>query len=88
MVSKSIGRKIIDTDPTTTIATITIQLEELVDPGDGAHLFHSHMWVKENPLHYIIDDEIKKTMILTEIINILKLSRMEYPKPDTIGWLI
>ena len=82
------GNHIIDVVPSATISTTNIQPDELEEIGEGEHLFHSHMWVKENPLHYIVDDEIKKNMILTEIINILKLSRMEYPKPYTIGWLI
>ena len=82
------GNHIIDVEPSATISTKNIQPDESEDIGEGEHLFHSHMWVKENPLHYIVDDEIKKTMILTEIINRLKLSRMEYLKPYNIGWLI
>jgi hypothetical protein len=75
-------------DKGATISTTNIQPDELEDIGEGEHLFHSHMWVKENPLHYIVDDGSKKTRILTKIINRLKLSRMEYLKPYNIGWLI
>jgi hypothetical protein len=35
------NRQIIDTYPTTSIATTTIQLEEPVDPEEGENLFHS-----------------------------------------------
>jgi hypothetical protein len=51
------NRQIIDTDPTTTVATKTIQPEEPVDLEEGELLFHSHMWVKGTPLHFIVDNE-------------------------------
>jgi hypothetical protein len=35
------NRHIIDTDPTVTVKSTTIQLEELVDPEEGERLFHS-----------------------------------------------
>jgi hypothetical protein len=40
------NKKVINVDPTATIATTTIQPEELIDPKEGEHLFHSYMWVK------------------------------------------
>jgi hypothetical protein len=82
------GNHIIDVEPSATISTTNIQPDESEEIGEGEHLFHSHIWVKENPLHYIVDDGSKKTMILNKIINRLKLSRTEYLKPYTIGWLI
>jgi hypothetical protein len=51
------NRQIINTDPTAIVATATIQLEELVDPEEGEHLFHSQMWVKGTPLHFIVDSD-------------------------------
>jgi hypothetical protein len=48
-------REIIDVDPTTTFTTSTIQPEEPTDIEEGEHLFHSQMWVKGTPLHFIID---------------------------------
>jgi hypothetical protein len=54
--SKNNGkRKIINVDPTTTIAITTIQPEELAYPKEGERLFHSQMWVKWTPLHFIVD---------------------------------
>jgi hypothetical protein len=35
------NRQIIDADPTSTVATTTIQPEESVDPEEGECLFHS-----------------------------------------------
>jgi hypothetical protein len=51
-------RLIIDVEPTTTVTTATIQPEEPVDPEEGDHLFHSNMWVKGTPLHFIVDSGI------------------------------
>jgi hypothetical protein len=62
------NRQIIDADPTATVATTTIQLEELVDPEEGEHLFHSHMWVKGTPLHFIVDNSSQKNLISAKFI--------------------
>jgi hypothetical protein len=51
------NRQIIDADPTATVMTTTIQLEEPVDPEEGECLFHSQMWVKGTLLHFIVDNE-------------------------------
>jgi hypothetical protein len=53
---ENIGKgNITDTDPTAIVATTTIQPEEPTDPEEGEHLFHSQMWVKGTPLHFIVD---------------------------------
>jgi hypothetical protein len=49
-------RQIIYVDPIATIMTATIQLEEPTDIEEGERLFHSHMWVKETLLHFIVDN--------------------------------
>jgi hypothetical protein len=48
-------RQIIDADPTAIVAIETIQPEEPTDPEEGERLFHSQMWVKGTPLHFIVD---------------------------------
>ena len=45
----------IDADPTAIVATTIIQPEEPIDLEEGEHLFHSQMWVKGNPMHFIVD---------------------------------
>jgi hypothetical protein len=50
-------RQIIDADPIAIIMIATIQPEEPTDPKEGEHLFHSQMWVKGTPLHFIVDIE-------------------------------
>ena len=49
-------RRIIDADPTATIATAHIQLEELEESEADEHLLHSRMWVKGIPLHFVVDN--------------------------------
>jgi hypothetical protein len=63
---ENIGKgKIIDADPTAIVATTTIQQEELTDPEEGERLFHSQMWVKGTPLHFIVYSESQKNLIST-----------------------
>jgi hypothetical protein len=62
------NKQIIYADPTSTITTTTIQPEEPVDPEEGEHLFHSQMWVKGTPLHFIIDNDSQKNLISTDVI--------------------
>jgi hypothetical protein len=54
-------RQIIDAEPTTTVTTTTIQPKE--DPEEGERHFHSQMWVKGTPLHFIVDNESQKNII-------------------------
>jgi hypothetical protein len=48
-------RWIIDVEPSATIASTKLQPGEPDEPKEGEHLFHSQMWVKGTPLHFIID---------------------------------
>jgi hypothetical protein len=80
-------RQIIDADPTAIVATATIQLEEPIDPEEGEHLFHSQMWVKGTPLHFIVDSGSQKNLISAEVVKQLGLSTTPHPQPYNIGWL-
>jgi hypothetical protein len=71
-------RQIIDT---------IIQLEEPTNPEEGERLFHSQMWVKGTPLHFIVDSGSQKNLISTEVIKQLILSITPHPHPYNIGWL-
>jgi hypothetical protein len=81
------NRQIIDADPTATVTTTTIQLEEPVDPEEGECLFHSQMWVKGTPLHFIVDNDSQKNLISTKVVKQLGLSTTPHPQPYNIGWL-
>jgi hypothetical protein len=61
-------RQIIDADPTAIVATTTIQPEEPTDPEEGELLFHSQMWEKGTPLHFIVDIESQKNLISAEVV--------------------
>jgi hypothetical protein len=79
--------QIIDADPTAIVATATIQPEEPTDPEEGEHLFHSQMWVKGTPLHFIVDSRSQKNLISAEVVKQLGLSTTPHPQPYNIGWL-
>jgi hypothetical protein len=79
--------QIIDADPTAIVVTATIQPEEPTDPEDGEHLFHSQMWVKGTPLHFIVDRGSQKNLISAEVVKQLGLSTTPHPQPYNIGWL-
>jgi hypothetical protein len=67
--SKNIGkRQIIDADPTVIFAITTIQPEEPTDSEEGERLFHSQMWVKGTPLHFIFDSGSQKNLISAKVI--------------------
>jgi hypothetical protein len=86
--SKNIGKEqIIDVDPTAIVMTATIEPEEPTDLEEGEHLFHSQMWVKETPLHFIVDNGSQKNLISAEVIEQLGLSTTPHPQPYNIGWL-
>jgi hypothetical protein len=80
-------RQIIDADPTAIVATAAIQPEEPIDPEEGELLFHSQMWVKGTPLHFIVDSGSQKNLISAEVVKQLGLSTTPHPQPYSIGWL-
>jgi hypothetical protein len=82
------GRQIIDTELSAIVATTKIQSGELDEPEEGESLFHSHMWVKGTPLHFIIDSGIQKNLISAEVVKWLALAINPHPQPYTIGWLL
>ena len=60
---------IIDTDPIAIVMTTKIQPEEPIDPEEGEHLFHSQMWLKGTPLHFIVDSGSQKNLISAGVAN-------------------
>jgi hypothetical protein len=80
-------RQIINADPTAIVTTATIQPEEPINPEEGEHLFHSQMWVKGTPLHFIVDSGSQKNLISAEVVKQLGLSTTPHPQPYNIGWL-
>jgi hypothetical protein len=80
-------RHIIDADLIAIVGTATIQPEEPTDFEEGELLFHSQMWVKGTPLHFIIDSESQKNLISSDVVKQLGLSTTPHPQPYNIGWL-
>jgi len=81
------GRRIIDAEPSATIATTKLQPDEPDEPEEGERLFHSQMWVKGTPLHSIVDSGSQKNLISAEVVKRLALPTTPHPQPYTIGWL-
>jgi hypothetical protein len=81
------GKKIIVAKTTATITATTIQPEEPKELEEGEHLFHSQMWVKGTPLHFIFDSGSQKNLISSEFFKRLKLPTIPHPQPYTIRWL-
>jgi hypothetical protein len=50
-------------------------------------LFHSQMWVKGTPLHFIVDSGSQKNLISAEVIKQLGLSTTPHLQPYNIRWL-
>lgn len=81
------GKRIIDAQPNATVATAQIQPIEPEDLEEGERLFHSQMWVKGTPLHFIIDNGSQKNLFSAEVVKRLKLPTTPHPQPYNIGWL-
>jgi hypothetical protein len=62
------GRQIIDVEPSATVAITKFQRGEPDEPEEGERLFHSQMWVKGTPLHFIVDSGSQKNLISAEVI--------------------
>jgi hypothetical protein len=62
------GRRIIDMEPSATVATTKLQPSEPDEPKEGERLFHLQMWVKGTPLHFIVDSGSQKNLISAEVI--------------------
>jgi hypothetical protein len=81
------NRNIINTDPTPIVMTTTIQPEEPIYPEEGECLFHSKMWVKGTPLHFIFDNSSQKNFISAKVIKQLGLLTTPHPQPYNMGWI-
>jgi hypothetical protein len=73
--------------PSATLATTKLDPCEPDETEEGESLFHSHMWVKGTPLHFIIDRGRKKNLTSAEVVKRLSLPITSHPQPYTIGWL-
>jgi hypothetical protein len=55
-------------EPSFTITTTKLYPSEPDEQKEGEHLFHSQMWVKGTPLHFIIDSGSHKNLISAEVV--------------------
>jgi hypothetical protein len=78
--------QIIDVEPNATVATTKLQPGEPDKTEEGEHLFHSQMWVKGTPLHFIVDSGSQKNLVSVEVIKRLALPTTPHSQPYTIRW--
>jgi hypothetical protein len=81
------GRQIIAAKPSAIVATTKLQHGEPDEIEEGECLFHSQVWVKGTPLHFIMDSGSQKNLMSIEVIKRLALMTTTHPQPYTIGWL-
>ena len=81
------GKWIIDVEPSATVATTKVWLREPEETEEGECLFHSQMWVKGSPIHFIVDSDSQKKLISIEVVKRLDLVTTPHPQPYTISWL-
>ena len=81
------GNHIIDAEQSSTVTTTKVQPSEPDELEKGERLFHSHMWVKGAPLHFIIDSGSQNNLISAEVVKWMDLPTTPHSQPYTIGWL-
>ena len=81
------GNKIIDTDPSAIFSTTKLKREDPEDREDGECIFHSQMWVKGSPLHFLIYSISQNIVISVEVVKRLDLLTITHLQLYTIGWL-
>jgi hypothetical protein len=69
------------------VTTTKFRPSEPEEPEEGERLFHSQMWVKGAPIHFIVDNDSQKNLILAKVIKRLNLPMTPHPHPYTIDWL-
>jgi hypothetical protein len=77
----------IDVEPSATISTTKLQPGKPDEPEEGERLFHSQMWVKDTPLHFIVDRGSQKNLISAEVVKRLDLPKTPHLQPYTIEFL-
>jgi hypothetical protein len=81
------GKRIINVEPSAIVATTKFWTSEPEEPEEGECLFHSQMWFKGAPIHFIIDGGRQKNLISAEVIKRLDLPMTPHLQLYTIGWL-
>jgi hypothetical protein len=73
------GRWIINVEPSVTVATTKVHPKELEETEEWKPLFHSHMWVKGTPLHFVVNSGSQKNLISPEVVKRLNLTMTLQP---------
>jgi hypothetical protein len=81
------GKQIINVECNSNVATTKVHPSNPEEPKEGECLFHSQMWVKGAPLHFIVDSCSQKNLISADFIKQLNFPMTLHSYPYTISWL-
>jgi hypothetical protein len=81
------GKRIINDEPSSTVSTTKFWSNEPEEPEEEECLFHSQMWVKRAPVHFIVNSDSHKNLISIVFFKQTNLPMTTHPHPYTIGYL-
>jgi hypothetical protein len=67
------GKQIINVEPNATVTITKVHLSEPEEPEEGECLFQSQMWIKGDPVHFIVNSGSQKNLISKENVKRLDL---------------
>ena len=59
----------------------------IVDEEERECMFHTHIWVQNNPLHLIVDNGSHKNFVSEDLLKKLGLVNTPHPQPYNISWM-
>ena len=65
----------------------TLTASTIIDEEEREHLFHTQIWVQNNPLYLIMDNGSQKNFISEDLVKTLGLVTTPHPQPYNIGWM-
>lgn len=66
---------------------IDIDHSSSLDEEDWELLFHTQIWVQNNPLHLIVHNGSQKNFVSEDFVKKLGLVTTPHPQPYNIGWM-
>ena len=59
----------------------------IIDEEEWECLFHTRIWVQNNPLHLIVDNSSQKNFVFEYLVKKLGLFTTPHPQPYSIDWM-
>ena len=84
-------RTLVESDPDASAllasTSTTPTASTIVDEEEQERLFHTWIWVQNNPLHLIVDNGSQKNFVSEDLVNKLGLVTTPHPEPSNISWM-